>query len=70
MEQFLQEMAELFEVDSLNELDEITSFDTWDSLTSLSIIALVDDHYGVTISANEIVESKTFKGLFNLIKSK
>lgn len=63
MENFLEQMAELFEVDSLNLTDEVTSFEAWDSLTGLSIIALADDEYGITISVNDILESKTIGGL-------
>ena len=63
-------MAELLEVDSVNPLDEITSFDAWDSLTSLSIIALVDDEYLVMISAQDILDTKTIKGLYQLIQIK
>ena len=43
MENFLNQMAELLEVDSVNPQDEFISFDAWDSLTSLSIIAMADD---------------------------
>jgi acyl carrier protein len=70
METFLNQMAELLEVDSVNAQDEITSFDAWDSLTSLSIIALADDEYLVTISAQDILNAKTVEGLHQLIQSK
>lgn len=63
-------MAELLEVDSVNLLDEITSFEAWDSLTSLSIIALADDEYSVTISAQDILNANTIGGLYQLIQSK
>jgi acyl carrier protein len=70
MENFLNQMAELLEVDSVNLLDEITSFEAWDSLTSLSIIALADDEYSVTISAQDILNANTIGGLYQLIQSK
>ncbi len=70
METFLKQMAELLEVDSVNAQDEITSFEAWDSLTSLSIIALADDEYSVTISAQDILNAKTVEGLYQLIQSK
>ena len=63
-------MAELLEVESVNPQDEITSFDAWDSLTRLSIIALANDEYSVTISAQDILNSNTIEGLFQLIQSK
>jgi acyl carrier protein len=70
MELFLNQMAELLEVDSVNLQDEITSFDAWDSLTRLSIIALADDEYSVTISAQDILNAKTIEGLYQFIQSK
>ena len=63
-------MAELLEVESVNPQDEITSFDAWDSLTRLSIIALADDEYSVTISAQDILNAKTIEGLYQFIQSK
>ena len=70
METFLNQMAELLEVDSVNANDEIISFEAWDSLTSLSIIALSDEEYGVTISAQDILNAKTIQGLHQFIESK
>jgi acyl carrier protein len=69
MEDFLEQMAELFEVDTVNLQDEITSFDEWDSLTGLSIIALADDEYNTSITVNQILEAKTIEGLYNLLNS-
>ena len=70
MENFLDQMAELFEVDSVDLQDEVTSFEAWDSLTGLSIIALADDEYGITISVNDILEAKTIGGLQELFSQK
>jgi acyl carrier protein len=70
MENFLEQMAELFEVDQVKFQDEIVSFDAWDSLTGLSIIALADDEYGVTITGDDILEAKTIAGLHELFNKK
>ena len=70
MEKFLEEMAEILEVDSVKPQDNFTEFEAWDSLTQLSIIALADSHYGVTISALELKEIKDIAGIKKLIDSK
>jgi acyl carrier protein len=70
MEKFLEEMAEILEVDSVNPQDIFTEFEAWDSLTQLSIISLADSHYGVTISALELKEIKDIAGIKKLIDSK
>ncbi|MGU3376336.1 phosphopantetheine-binding protein [Chryseobacterium sp. M5A1_1a] len=70
MEDFLEQIAEIMEVDSVNPSDELTSFEAWDSLTTLSIIALADDEYKVSLTNGEIADAKTIEGLSNLILSK
>lgn len=70
MNDFLEQMAEIMEVDIINADDVLTSFDAWDSLTTLSIIALADDEFQVSLTNNEIVEANTIEGLYNLILSK
>ena len=70
MEQFLEQMAEILEVESVNTSDELESFEAWDSLTQLSIIALASENYDVTISALELKSAKTIEGLKKLIDSK
>lgn len=70
MNDFLEQMAEIMEVDVVHADDVLTSFDAWDSLTTLSIIALADDEFQVSLTNNEIVEANTIEGLYNLILSK
>jgi len=70
MEQFLEQMAEILEVESVNPNDELESFDAWDSLTQLSIIALASENYDVTISAIELKSAKTIEGVKKMIESK
>ncbi|MCG2461192.1 phosphopantetheine-binding protein [Flavobacteriaceae bacterium F89] len=70
MENFEVSIAEILEVDNIQLSDELESFDAWDSLTILSIIAHCDDKYKVALSANEISESKSIRGLKELILSK
>lgn len=42
----------------------------WDSLTALSIMAMVDDEYGVNITGDEIKKSNTINDLFEIVKNK
>lgn len=70
MEFFLEQIAELLEVDVVNKADELKSFEAWDSLTILSIIAMANENYGVVLNAAEINEVNTIAGLWSLIESK
>jgi len=70
MENFKQLITEILEEESVDMNDELIAFDSWDSLTILSIIAIVSEKYNVELNKEDIENSKTLKGLENLIKSK
>jgi acyl carrier protein len=70
MDDFEKSLAEVLEVDSLSSNDELENFECWDSLTVLSIIALVDEKFGLNLSGMEVAGAKTIGGLKELIKSK
>jgi acyl carrier protein len=70
MDKFLEQMAEIFEVDSVNPEDILINFDVWDSLAQLSIIALASESYGVIISAIEVKNAQTIEGVKQLIDRK
>ncbi len=70
MEKFESGMAELLEVDTVDASDVLEGFEAWDSLTSLSIIAFIDENYGVSVSANDLVAAKTVGGLKDLVLTK
>ncbi len=73
LQDFIAKFAEQFEETSLEQFTqdlEFKSLDEWSSLTTLSIIAMVDDSYGVTIKGDEIRKSETINDLFELVKSK
>lgn len=70
MENFESSLAEILEVESIEINDELESFDAWDSLTVLSIIAYCDDQHNVALSTDEITNSKTIRGLKELIISR
>jgi acyl carrier protein len=70
MDEFLEQMADIFEVDTIHLDDRLEDFDAWDSLTQLTLISLADENYGVTISAGELRNSETIGGLKELIVNK
>ena len=48
---------------------EYKTLDEWNSLTALSIIAMVDDNYGKTITGANLRENATLQDLFNYVAS-
>ena len=72
LKDFIEKFAAQFENVSASELSADTEFkalEEWSSLMALSIIALVDDEYGVAIKGKDIRESETIEDLFNAVKS-
>lgn len=52
MQDFIEKFAEAIEVESVDDLKEDTKFrelDEWNSLAVLSVIAMLDEEYGVQI---------------------
>jgi acyl carrier protein len=70
---FIKKFAGQFEdvpVEKFTEDIEFRSLDEWGSLTALTIIAMIDEEYGVTIKGDDIRKSQTLKDLFEIVKSR
>ena len=73
IKEFIEHFAEQFDETELSEFTPETVFhelEEYSSLIALSIIAMVDEEYGVTIGANEMSASVTIQDLFDTVKSK
>ncbi len=60
----LEEMLEL-ETGDLNENMELAKIKKWDSMAALSLIVLMDDEFGRTLSAEQIREFVTVKDILD-----
>lgn len=73
LNEFISNVADQFDDTDPSEIKADTIFknlDEWSSLIALSIIAMVDDEYGVTIKGSDIKNSATLEDLFNVVKGK
>lgn len=71
LQEFIGKFAEQFDETAPSEFKADTEFKTladWSSMTALSIIAMVDEEYGVTIKGDDIRNSETIEDLFNIVK--
>lgn len=69
---FLELIKEVFEIEDIS-LDIDTFFrdlDSWDSLTHLSLIAMIDEEYGVTIEDDKFKTLMTLNDLFEEIQQR
>ena len=72
LQKFIENVKEQFE-DAPEDFGADTHFrelDGWSSLIALSLIAMVDDEYGVTLKGDDIRKAVTVQDLFDIAKSK
>jgi acyl carrier protein len=69
---FVTKFAEQFDDTELEEFNADTEFKNlieWSSMVALSVIAMIDDSYGVTIKGDDIRSAKTIEDLYNIMQS-
>ena len=70
LNEFVALFAEQFDETDASEIKASTLFhelEEWSSLTGLSIIAMVDEEFGIAIKGDDIKSSKTVEDLYNNI---
>jgi len=70
---FIKNLADQFDDVELEDFAPETKFkefDEYSSLTALSIIAMVDDEYGVTLKGDDLRQVSTVQELFDIAKAK
>lgn len=73
LQNFIQNIVDLFDDIDTSNFSVLTDFkdnDEWNSLLALSVIAMVDEEYGVIITSDEIKQAKTIEELYMILKSK
>lgn len=73
LEQFVKNFAIQFEETELSEFNPDTTFkelEEWSSLLALSVIAMVDEEYGVTLKGEDIKNSTTIAELYQIVESR
>ena len=73
LQEFITNFANQFEETDSSVFTKDTVFknlDEWSSLMALSIIAMVDEEYGVALKGDDIRSADTLEDLFDIIKSK
>jgi acyl carrier protein len=68
--EFIEKFADQFENTGIELMTANTKFknlDEWSSLLALSIIAMVDDEYGVAVKGSDIRNSETIEDLFKTV---
>lgn len=70
---FIDSFAGQFDDTPADQFKPETKFrdlEEWSSLIALSIIAMVDEEYGVTLTGDDIRNSTTVEDIYNAVSSK
>lgn len=73
LQDFIQNIVDLFDDINTSNFSALTDFkdnDEWNSLLVLSVIAMVDEEYGIIITSDDIRRAKTIGDLYSIVKSK
>lgn len=70
-QKFIDQFKETLEIEdrTISESDNFRDFDEWDSLTLLSVIAMIDEEFGVIIESNDFKKLITVGDIYNFIIS-
>lgn len=70
LEQFRQKFSEAIEDETILKLEPNVSFKnlgSWDSFSGMSIISMIDEEFGITISSFEMGKINTLEELYDLL---
>ena len=70
MEILTEQILEIFEVDAVGPNDVLRDFELWDSLSVISLLAVLDETYGINIEATELAEILTVADLFSFVEQR
>ena len=71
-QQFIEKLKEVIEIEDHEVAleDEFRNYDEWDSLTYLSVIAMLDEEYGVEIETEDFKKLRTVGALLDEVKKR
>ena len=73
IESFVENFGGQFDDTDVSSLTPDTRFreiPEWSSLTALSIIAMIDEEYGVALKGDDVRLANTIKDLFDVVQSR
>jgi len=70
MEILTEQLLEIFELDEINSEIVLRELELWDSLSVISMLAVLDESYGINIEVTEIVDVITVADLFAFVKER
>ena len=71
-DRFIEQLKEILEMGNgdVKPEDKFRDYENWDSLTALSVIAMMDDEFGVIINAEEFRKLVKVNDLIEAVKKR
>ena len=71
-DRFIEQLKEILEMENgdVKPEDKFRDYENWDSLTALSVIAMMDDEFGVIINAEEFRKLVKVSDLIEAVKKR
>ena len=66
--QFMDELANILDVDAVEEGANLRDYESWDSLAVLSIVAMADAKFGFTLTFQEVKTLVTVADLWAFVE--
>ena len=68
MEFLTEQILEIFEIDEVDPALVLRDLELWDSLSVISLLAVLDETYGINIEATELAEVVNISDLFTFVE--
>ena len=65
---FLDELANILDVDAVEAAANLRDYESWDSLAVLSVVALADSKFGFTLTFQDVKELATVADLWTFFE--
>ena len=69
---FVEQLKDILEMENVevNLEDKFRDYENWDSMAALSVIAMIDDEFGVVINGEDFREMNTVGDLIEAVKKR
>lgn len=67
---FVEQLKDILEIENIevNMEDKFRDYENWDSMAALSVIAMIDDEFGVVINGEDFRQLNTVDDLIQAVK--
>ena len=70
MDALTEQILEIFEIEGISPSVVLRDLELWDSLSVISLIAVLDESYGINIEVTELVDVITVADLFSFVEQR